>query len=152
MKPMDAGVAEGLIGTRPRDQYGEGGHGRSGSRFDLFYYEKVGERFYLRLTPLAAALVIALTLLSIGGIAFFYFYNSGRARRTLDVDIRVADPPATPATQSTIIVPAKPPPQAPRVITPTPGVLKDRRGQVVSPTPHHNANSQAEPVKTPLTP
>lgn len=149
---MHAGGAEGLIGMRPRDQYEVNGHGRSGGCFDLFYYERVGERFYLRLTPLAAALVIGLTLLSIAGIAIFYFYKSGHIRRTPDVNIRVADPPATPAIQSTIIVPAKPLPQPPRVVTPTPRVLKDRRDQVVSPTPHDNANTQAEPVKTPLTP
>jgi hypothetical protein len=137
---------------RPRNQYEESGHGRSGGRFDLFYYERVGERFYLRLTPLAAALVIGLTLLSIAAIALFYFYNSGRTRSTPDVNIRVAGPPATPVTQSTIVVPAKPLPQPPRVITPTPRVLKNMRGQGVSPTTHHNANTQAEPVKTPLTP
>ena len=136
---------------RPRDQYGEGGHGRSGGRFDLFYYERVGERFYLRLTPLAAALVIGLTLLSIAGIAIFYFYNSGRMRRTPDVNIRVADPPAAPATQNTIIVPAKPVPQ-PRVVTPTPQVMKDGRGQGVSPTPRSSPNAEATPVKTPPAP
>lgn len=139
---------------RPRDQkpYGEGGHGRSGGRFDLFYYERVGERFYLRLTPLAAALVIGLTLLSIAGIAIFYFYNSGRMRRMVDVNIRVADPPAAPASQNTIIVPAKPAPPPPRVITPTRRVKKDERGQGPSITPHPNPDLKATPAATPPTP
>lgn len=139
---------------RPRDQhtYGEGRHDRSSRRFDLFYYEKVGERFYLRLMPLAAALVIGLTLLSIAGIALFYFYNSGRARRLIDVNIRVADPPAAPATQSTIIVPAKPPPPPPRVVTPTPKSMKVETGQGASPTPHPSPNTEAAPVKSPPVP
>lgn len=138
---------------RSRDQYpyGEGGYNRSGNRFDLFYYEKVGERFYLRLTPLAAGLIIGLTLLSIAGIVLFYYYNSGRTRPTPDVNIRVADPPAAPATQNTIIVPAKPVPQ-PRVVTPTPPVMKDERRQGVSPTPHSSPNAKATPVKTPPSP
>jgi hypothetical protein len=136
---------------RSRDQYEESGHGRSGGRFDLFYYERVGERLYLHLTPLAAALVIGLTLLSIAAITFFYFYNLGRTRRTTDVNIRVADPPAAPATQNTIIVPAKPVPQ-PRVVTPTPPVMKDGRGQGLSPTPHSSPDIKATPVKTPPAP
>jgi hypothetical protein len=149
---MHAGGAKGLIGMRPRDRYGEGGHGRSGGRFDLFYYERVGERYYLRLTPLAAALVIGLTLLSIAGIVLFYFYNSGRARRPIDVNIRVADPPAVPATQSTIIVPAKPPPQPPRVVAPTPKSMKGGTGGSVGPTPIPSPNTEATPVKTPPAP
>jgi len=107
-----------------------------------------GEQFYLRLTPLAAALVIGLTLLSIAGIAFFYFYHSGRARRTTDINIRVADPPAAPATQNTVIVPAKPVPQPPRVIAPTPKITNGS-GRGVSPTPHPSPNIEATPVKTP---
>ena len=139
---------------RSRDQhaYGEGGHDRSGRRFDLFYYEKVGERFYLRLTPLAAVLVIGLTLLSIGGIALFYFYNSGRTRRTPDVDIRITAPPATPATQSTIIVPAKPLPQPPRVVAPSPKSMKGVPGQGASLTPRPSPDADAAPEKSPPVP
>lgn len=137
---------------RPRDQYGEDGHGRSGGRFDLFYYERVGERFYLRLTPLAAGLVIGLTLLSMAAIAIFYFYNSGRTRRATDVNIRVAEPPATPATQHTIIVPAKPPPQPPRVVAPALKNMKGETGQGASPTPRLSPDAGASPVKSPPAP
>lgn len=136
---------------RPPDQhpYENDGHDHSGSRFDLFFYERVGERFYLRLTPLAAALILGLTLLSIAGIVFLLFYNSGRARPMTDVNVRGADPPAATAPQNTIIIPARPTPRPPRVVTSTP---RAKRGEGVSPSPHPNTDFKATPVKPPPRP
>lgn len=80
---------------RPEDQcpYGKSGHDRSVSRFDLFYYKRAGERFYLRRATLAAVPVMGLTLLSIAGMVFLIFSNSGRARPMTDVNVRGADTP-----------------------------------------------------------
>ena len=136
---------------RPEDQYpyGKSGHDRSVSRFDLFYYERVGERFYLRLTPLAATLVLSLTLLSIAGIIFLFLYNSGRARPMTDVNIRVSEPPAVPAPQNPIIMPAKPAPRPPRAVTPTLRATNGERGQGARPGPHPGTDIKVKPVSTP---
>lgn len=146
--------AEGLNDMRPKNHYPfeNGGRGRSSNHFDLFYYEKVGERFYLRLTPLATALILGLTLLSIAGMAFLFFYNSGRARPMTDVNVRGANPPAA-TPQNTIIMPAKPTPRPPRVVTPTPQVRRGERGQEgASPIPLPSVDIKATPVKSPPKP
>lgn len=147
--------AEGLNDMRPKNHYPfeNGGHDRSSNRFDLFYYEKVGERFYLRLTPLATALILGLTLLSIAGMVFLFFYNSGRALPMTDVNVRGANPPAAAVPQNTIIMPAKPTPRPPRAVTPTPQIRRGEKGQEgASPIPLPSVDIKATPVKSPPKP
>src|SRR5215210_1015666 len=122
---------------RPRDQRpsAEGDPGRTDGRFDLFYYQRVGERFYLRLTPLAAGLILGLTLLSVGGIILLFLYNSNNVGAADNVNIRITAPPSAATPLNSIILPAKPAPSPPRIITPAPRSPAGNRRHRVSPTP-----------------
>lgn len=86
---------------------------------DLFYYERSGSRYDLRITPFALVLMVA-TLI----ICYTIFYFDGRKQTAPDVHI--VTPPATPyPTQKTAIRQAPPPP--------TPAVVRQR--SVAQPSP-----------------
>lgn len=139
---------------RPRDHrpYAEIGPCRNGGRFDLFYYEKVGERFYLRLTPLAAGLLLGLTLLSVAGILLLFLYNSNKSRSADNVNVQITTPPAAPTPLNRIILPAKPAPSPPRVITPGPTSPAGNGRPRVSPTPQPGRGDDHAPSKASPTP
>ncbi len=139
---------------RPRDHrpYAESGPGRNGGRFDLFYYEKVGERFYLRLTPLAAGLLLGLTLLSVAGILLLFLYNSNKSRPADNVNVQITTPPAAPTPLNPIILPAKPAPSPPRVITPAPPSPAGNGSPRVSPTPQPGRGDEDTHLKASPTP
>lgn len=114
-------------------------------RFELFYYEQVGSRFYLRFTNLALVLVLLLTLGALAMIIAFYVWKRGQEPVETDIDIHV---PAHESTNynSPLIRPA-PTPSPPRTIqgpmpvtgTPTP---------LMTPTPVGNNNRM--PSRSPL--
>jgi hypothetical protein len=89
---------------------------------DLFYYERSGSRYDLRITPFALILMLAAAI-----IGFSIIYFDGRKQTAPDV--RIVTPPATPyPTQKTAIrqVPPPPPPTVVRqrsVTQPSPPAL-----------------------------
>jgi hypothetical protein len=137
---------------RPDDFNEPGGRSRSrGGRFELFFYERVGERYYLRFTRLALILVVCLTVVPCVAILALYYKQSRAAPE--DVNINVGVRPRPPANYGTIVVPppvAMPPP----VVMPSPPkVSRSPRGgepaRQTPATPGSNANTTLTPTPTP---
>jgi hypothetical protein len=124
------------------------GRGRAAHRFDLFYYQRVGERFYLRLTPLAAGLILGLPLLSVAGLIFLFVYNFHNQVSADDVNIQIRTPPAASTPLNTIIQPPKPAPPFPRVTPPAPPSPVESKERRVSPTPQPGTTSSTPSLKT----
>lgn len=66
-----------------------GGETRCGGRFDLFFYEQVGTRYYLRFTRLALVLVVCLTVVPAVAIFALFVTNSHADLENVNVNISV---------------------------------------------------------------
>src|SRR5215210_875163 len=88
---------------------------RRSRRFELFFYEQVGTRYYLRFTRLALILVVCLTVIPCVAILALYYQQSRAAPEDANVNIRVA--PRAPDINPQLIRPAPPatPPPPPKV-------------------------------------
>lgn len=124
---------------------------RRGGRFELFFYERVGTRYYLRFTNLALVLVVCLTVIPCVAILALYYKQSRAAPEDANVNIRVE--PRPPANYGTIVMPppvAMPPP----VVMPSPPKVSrsPRGGEPARKTPAApglNANTRLTPTPTP---
>jgi hypothetical protein len=61
---------------------------RRGSRFELFFYEQVGARYYLRFTRLALLLVVCLTVIPMVAICALFFTESHADLENVNINIR----------------------------------------------------------------
>lgn len=129
--------------SRPGD---EGGGARDrGGRLELFFYERRGDRYYLRLTGLAVGLIVGLTAVSIAAIIFIFLFRGSRGGVD-NVNINVVAPSPSPPPANTPLIKMPPPPSPPKVYHPQP---------VVAPTPPNppapgaNANGRPGPTSTP---
>src|ERR1043165_3939594 len=113
-----------------RDPYRRG-------RFELFYFEQVGSRSYLRFTNLALVLVLFLTLGAMAMIIAFYVWNRGHEPVETDINIHV---PARESTNynSPLIRPA-PIPSPPRTVQ-GPAPVAGTPTPLTTPTPVRNSN------------
>lgn len=123
----------------PDEFTGRAGRSRhSGGKFELFYFERVGSRTYLRFTRLTIFLIVGLTILSI--LLLFALFLSNRRGRPEDIDINVVVPTATPQDYTKpVLQPTAPGPTPPKVIK-QPGV-----GVPASPSP----TPSPTPARTP---
>ena len=80
---------------------------RSPSRFELFYYERVGTRYYLRLTKLAVILVFTLTLISMGAISVLFLTTRHSQNKQTPIKLKV--PESTINYNYPVIEPLPPP-------------------------------------------
>jgi hypothetical protein len=119
---------------------------RRGGRFDLFFYEQVGTRYYLRFTRLALTLIVCLTVIPMVAICALFFTQSRVDLENVNINIR-AQPGATGNDVRLIIQPPLPttpiPPKAGR---------SPRGGEPArqAPTaPGLNANAPPTPSPTP---
>lgn len=98
----------------------ERGRASRAGRFQLFYFEQVGSRHYLRFTRFALILIVCLILIPVVLLFTFYLTRKGGGPRNVDIDI-VAPTPA-PRDYNNIIQPAAPPRTPPKVRQPGVGV------------------------------
>ena len=61
---------------------------RRGGRFELFFYEQVGTRYYLRFTRLALLLVVCLTVIPMLAICALFFTQSRVDLENVNINIR----------------------------------------------------------------
>ncbi len=111
------------------------GSPRSGAgRFDLWFYQRRGDRYFLRLTGLGLALIVIPTLLSIALIIIFYLRQVNEPTPTPNIEItpRQASTPTGP-----LIQPAPPPRPLPRVRS---GANPVNSNAAATPTPRGNTN------------
>jgi hypothetical protein len=117
-----------------------------GGRFELFFYEQVGTRYYLRFTRLALALVICLTVIPI--LAIFALFFTQRHTSLENVNVEITVPPQTPRNYEAPII--QPPPVA--IPAPPKAGRSQRSGEPARQTPAApsvNANAPTTPSRTP---
>jgi hypothetical protein len=116
------------------------------SRFELFFYEQVGARYYLRFTRLALVLIVCLTVIPVAAIFTLFLTESRVDMENVNVNIRVS-PQAPSNYGGSIIQPA--PPAMPTL----PKVSKSQRGggptRQTPAAPTTNANTPPTPSPTP---
>ena len=104
---------------------------------DLWFYQKRGSRYYLRLTGFAVALIFGLTLISIVSLLIFFFYQSNPPMEKINVNINTS--PSTDVSPRTLIKPPRPAPSTPRVGS---HLNLNASNQSVAPTPSRNNNER----------
>jgi hypothetical protein len=125
-----------------------GGETRRGGRFELFFYEQVGTRYYIRFTRLALLLVVCLTVIPMVAICALFFTQSRVDLENVNINIRF-QPGATGNDVRLII--QQPPPPAPMPTPPKAG-RSQRSGEPARQTPAapgSNANAPPTPSPTP---
>lgn len=114
-------------------------------RFELFYFEQIRSRHYLRFTRLALILIVCLTLIPI--LLLLTLYLSRKRGGPKNVNVEILTPtPAPHDYNKPIIQPAAPPPTTPKVSTPFGAVAPPRQ---TPPTPNGNAGGSFTPSPTP---
>jgi hypothetical protein len=119
---------------------------RRGGRFELFFYEQVGTRYYLRFTRLALVLIVCLTVIPMLAICALFFTQSRVDLENVNINIR-AQPGAPGNYGSPIVMP-------PPMTMPTPPkVSRSPRGgdpaRQTPAAPGSNANGPPTPSPTP---
>lgn len=121
---------------------------RRGGRFELFFYEQVGTRYYLRFTRLALVLVICLMVIPVVAIFALFLTQSHADLKNVNVDVRV--PERAPGNYPQLI---QPPPAA--MPTPPKAGRSPRGGKparLTSAAPGPNTSAQTTPTPTPMPP
>jgi hypothetical protein len=102
--------------------------------FELFYFEQIGSRTYLRFTRLTLFLIVGLTVLSV--LLLFALFLSNRRGGREDVDINVVAPTATPQDYNKpVLQRAAPGPTPPKVRKPLGASVLPSPSLTPSPTP-----------------
>jgi hypothetical protein len=117
---------------------------RRGRRFELFFFEKIGSRSYLRFTNFALFLVFFLTLGAMAMILGFFLWDNSHEPPETDVNIHAPAPDSS-NYNGIVIQPPPPPPPLPRVVqgpNPAPGLPNP----LATPTPAGNRNRTPTPT------
>jgi hypothetical protein len=126
---------------------GQAGRNRNRvGRFELFFYEQVGTRYYLRFTRLALLLIVCLTVIPMVAIFALFLTHSHADLENVNINVRVA--PREPGNYPQLIQPVPPaamptPPKAGR--SPRVG----ERARQMPAAPALNANTLSTPSQTP---
>lgn len=104
---------------------------------DLWFYEKRGSRYYLRLTRLAVALILIPSVLTIVAIVAIFFYQVNRPMEEPNINISMQPGPAV-SPQTLIKKPPPPPPLPP--VRRSPNI--NASNQLVAPTPNRKVNER----------
>lgn len=138
---------------RPDEQYNhnDSHQAHSPKKLELFFFESVGNRSYLRFTKLAVVLILCLTLVSLIGIFTLFLYNrASSSSEQINVNVRTIPSPNATPFRNVII-------QAPTPQSPPPKI----RMQPLLPAPtlpamplesDRNMNEQLVPSRTPRNP
>ena len=120
---------------------------RRSRRFELFFYEQVGTRYYLRFTRLALILVVCLTVIPMVAICALFFTESHADLENVNINIRSHS--GAPGNDVRLII--KQPPPVPMPTPPKAG-RSQRGGEPTRQTPAApalNANAPPSPSPTP---
>lgn len=90
---------------QPDEQFNQSQPPPTREKIGLFYYERVGSRYYLRFTRLTVMLVVGLTVISIAALLVFFLSNHRNPPKEVNVTITIPESSPNPPTQ-TIIQPA----------------------------------------------
>jgi hypothetical protein len=108
----------------------------------LFYFQREGQRSYLRFTPLGATIVVLIIVIPIIALLIIFFINSRSPEPQVNTNITV--PSATPFSANTPIIRKAPPPTSAKAVkqssTPTPPTVA---------TQGNNPNERSVPKQTP---
>lgn len=132
---------------RPDEEHNnvERGPGRRAGRFQLFYFEQIGSRHYLRFTRLALLLIVCLTLIPILLLFTLYLSRKRGGPKNVDIDI-IVPTPAPRDYNKPIIQPAAPLPTPPKVNRQPGAGAPPRQTPLAS---NGNANGSFTPSPTP---
>lgn len=134
------------MGANKSSPENEAGPTGRGGRLELFYYERRGDRYYLRLTPLAVILIAGLTVISIAAVLIIFLLGGSRSASE-NVNIDVSTPSASPfSANKPIIKQATPPPSPPKVNQPQSVIVP---APSLPQTPGKNANVPSGATPTP---
>lgn len=114
-------------------------------RFELFYFERVGSRSYLRFTRLTVILIIGLTVVSLGSILVL-FLISAKPGDSSPVNVNIAVPSQSPFSPDKPIIRQPPPAPLPPKVANQPKYSIPARS---TPTINHNVNEQSVPKRMP---
>jgi type IV secretory pathway VirB10-like protein len=121
---------------------------KRGINLELFYYEQVGSRYYLRFTRLALVIILGLTIISLVMI-LAVFLLSDHLSDSKEVNVNITVPKSSsPPTQ--IIIPPTPTQPAPktnkqsRVIVPAPSPLPLPKVEELPSTPIANKSAETK--------
>jgi hypothetical protein len=119
---------------------------RSSGRFTLFFYEKVGPRYYLRFTNLALILIVCLTVIPI--VLLFSLYLSRQPVDSNNVNVNIMVPTPAPHDYSKPIFqpPLVSPPTSPKVSKQPGANAPVQQTPLVS---NGNSNKSSNPSPTP---
>src|SRR5437588_7040775 len=118
-------------------------------RFELFYFERVGSRSYLRFTTLALFLILFLTVGSMALLLALFFWNQRGDSEDENINVNIVSPPHEPQDFSKPIIQRAPPLPSP------PGIVKQPRASVPTrqmsqpPTATPGALSTPSPTPSP---
>jgi hypothetical protein len=118
-----------------------------GGRFELFFYEQVGTRYYLRFTRLALILIVCLTVIPMVAILALFYTESHADLENVNINIR--SHPGAPGNDVRLIIQQPPPAPMP---TPPKAGRSQRGGEPTRQTPAapaSNANAPPTPSPTP---
>ena len=133
---------------RPEEQNVPRGRDPHCRRFELFFYEQVGTRYYLRFTRLALVLVICLTVIPVVAIFALFLTQSHADLRNVNIDIRA--PERAPGNYPQQLI-KQPPPAT--ISTPPKAGRSPRGGEPARQTPAApGLNANAPPTPTPPVP
>jgi hypothetical protein len=115
-----------------------------GGRFELFFYERVGTRYYLRFTRLTLVLVVCLTVVPAVAIFALFLTQSRVDLENVNINVRVA--PRAPGNYGAPII--QPPPAT--MPTPPKPSRSQGAGEPARQTPAApGQNNNAPPTPTP---
>lgn len=83
---------------------------RPNKRFELFFFETVGNRSYLRFTRLAVVLILCFTVIPIAAILTLFLYNQASINSE-EINVNVRSAPRTNATPLRNVIIQTPTPQ-----------------------------------------
>ena len=115
-----------------------------GGGFELFYYERVGARYYLRFTRLALILVVCLTAVPVAAIFALFLTQSHADLKNVNIDVRV--PERAPGDYPQLIQP--PPAGMPAPPKASRGLRGSNTTRQAPAAPALNANAPLTPTPT----
>ena len=114
---------------------------RSG-RNSFFYFQREGQRFYLRFTPLGTTVLVLIIVVPVIALLILFYINSRSPEPQVNTNITVQ--PAAPFSVNTPIIRQAPPPSPAKAVKqpriPPPPTIT---------TPSNSANEQLAPKQTP---
>jgi hypothetical protein len=145
--PLQVTSTRSELAMIPNEHNSPAGHDpRRGRRFELFFFEQVGSRSYLRFTNLALFLIVFLTVVPMAAILTLFLWN--RSSESENINVNIVSPASTPQDFSKPIIQRGPlPPPPPEIIKPR---RAGRPPQQMPPWPSGNDKAPSTPNLTPL--